>query len=60
MKDETIAIHGGFAGDDSGATAVPICQSVLKNHNFDPSPTLERVLELDDWARQEVKRWIQS
>ncbi len=39
---------------------VPICQSVLENHNFDPSPTLERVLELDDWARQEVKRWIQS
>ena len=29
MKNETLAIHGGFAGDrETGATAVPICQSV--------------------------------
>ncbi|MDP6542646.1 MAG: O-acetylhomoserine aminocarboxypropyltransferase/cysteine synthase [Phycisphaerae bacterium] len=29
MKPETLAVHGGFAGDPvSGATAVPICQSV--------------------------------
>jgi len=37
---------------------VPACRSVLENHNFDPDPTLERVLELDGWARQEVVRWI--
>ena len=28
MKTETIALHGGFAGDANGATAVPICQTV--------------------------------
>ncbi|MDP6636499.1 MAG: aminotransferase class I/II-fold pyridoxal phosphate-dependent enzyme [Phycisphaerae bacterium] len=29
MKPETLAVHSGFAGDSgSGATAVPICQSV--------------------------------
>ena len=29
MKADTLAIHGGFAGDrETGATAVPICQSV--------------------------------
>ena len=29
MKPETLSIHGGFAGDSiSGATAIPICQTV--------------------------------
>ena len=28
MKTETTALHGGFAPDANGATAVPICQSV--------------------------------
>ncbi|MHC4326106.1 MAG: PLP-dependent transferase, partial [Planctomycetota bacterium] len=29
MKADTLAIHGGFAGNDgSGASAVPICQTV--------------------------------
>ena len=39
---------------------VPACRDVLRNHNFDPSPTLDGVLELDRWARQEVLRWIYS
>ncbi|MHC4626570.1 MAG: O-acetylhomoserine aminocarboxypropyltransferase/cysteine synthase family protein [Planctomycetota bacterium] len=34
MKADTLAIHGGFASDGgSGATAVPICQSVSYAHN---------------------------
>ncbi len=37
---------------------VPACRSVLDNHNFDPNPTLEQVLALDGWARQEVLRWV--
>jgi len=40
------------------ADIVPACRSVLENHNFDPNPTLEQVLRLDGWARQEVLRWI--
>jgi len=39
---------------------VPACKHVLENHNFDPNPTLEQVLQLDNWARQEVLRWINS
>ncbi len=39
---------------------VPVCKSILENHNFDPDPTLEQVLELDGWARQEVLRWISA
>lgn len=37
---------------------VPACKSVLENHNFDPDPHLEQLLELDRWARQEVLRWV--
>ncbi|MEE8451100.1 MAG: 1-deoxy-D-xylulose-5-phosphate reductoisomerase, partial [Thermoguttaceae bacterium] len=39
---------------------VPVCKSILENHDLDPHPTLERVLELDGWARQEVLRWISA
>jgi 1-deoxy-D-xylulose-5-phosphate reductoisomerase len=37
---------------------VSACKNVLENHNFDPNPTLESVLELDRWARKEVLRWV--
>jgi 1-deoxy-D-xylulose-5-phosphate reductoisomerase len=36
---------------------VPRCRAVLEQHHFDPSPSLERLFELDRWARQEVTRW---
>lgn len=34
------------------------CRAVLEHHTFDPTPTLERLLALDRWARQEMLRWI--
>jgi 1-deoxy-D-xylulose-5-phosphate reductoisomerase len=37
---------------------VPACRSVLEHHDFDPNPSLEQVLRLDRWARQEVLRWV--
>ena len=37
---------------------VPACRAILENHNFDPQPSLEQVLQADRWARQEVERWI--
>ncbi|MBY0513215.1 MAG: 1-deoxy-D-xylulose-5-phosphate reductoisomerase, partial [Gemmataceae bacterium] len=33
------------------------CRAVLDAHDFDPAPTLERLLALDRWARLEVSRW---
>jgi 1-deoxy-D-xylulose-5-phosphate reductoisomerase len=35
---------------------VPACRKVLENHTFEAEPPLERLLELDRWARKEVKR----
>ena len=37
---------------------VPACRTVLENHNFDPNPTLDQLLGIDAWAREEVTRWV--
>ncbi|MEX2172003.1 MAG: 1-deoxy-D-xylulose-5-phosphate reductoisomerase [Pirellulales bacterium] len=37
---------------------VPACRSVLEMHHFEPNPSLERLVELDRWARQEVSQWV--
>jgi len=37
---------------------VPAVRAALENHEFDPSPSLDRLFELDAWAREEVERWI--
>jgi 1-deoxy-D-xylulose-5-phosphate reductoisomerase len=39
---------------------VPVCRAVLERHPFDPSPSLDTLLRLDRWARQEVQRWVCS
>ena len=36
------------------------CRAVLDAHDFDPRPTLERLLSLDRWARQEVASWTRT
>jgi 1-deoxy-D-xylulose-5-phosphate reductoisomerase len=36
---------------------VPTCRHVLDSHDFDPDPTLDELLALDRWAREEVSRW---
>jgi 1-deoxy-D-xylulose-5-phosphate reductoisomerase len=37
---------------------VPACRSILENHHFNPNPTLEQLLRLDRWAREEMQRWV--
>jgi 1-deoxy-D-xylulose-5-phosphate reductoisomerase len=37
---------------------VPACRSVLESHPYEARPTLDRLIELDRWARQEVSRWV--
>lgn len=36
---------------------VTACQTALKNHNHETNVTLDRLLELDRWARAEVHQW---
>lgn len=35
-----------------------LCRSVLANHDFSPSPTLDELMRMDQWSRNEVSRWI--
>ena len=34
-----------------------VCRAVLDQHPYSPRPTLEELLTLDRWARQEALRW---
>ena len=48
------AVEAFLEGELHFTEIVPACRSVLEAHDFDPNPTLERLEELDRWARQEV------
>lgn len=52
------AVAGFLAGQLTFIEIVPACRAVLESHNFEANPTLERLIELDHWARQEVTRWV--
>lgn len=51
------AVAAFLAGEINFTEIVPACRAVLEHHNFEPRPTLETLLELDRWAREEVSRW---
>ena len=36
---------------------VPACRSVLDSHHFLTNPSLQQLVALDGWAREEVARW---
>ncbi len=52
------AVAGFLAGELGFADIVPACRGILEHHDFEARPTLERLLTLDAWARQEVSRWV--
>ena len=52
------AVEAFLQGELHFTEIVPACRSVLEEHHFDSEPTLERLEELDRWAREEVARWV--
>jgi 1-deoxy-D-xylulose-5-phosphate reductoisomerase len=52
------AVEAFLEGELHFTEIVPACESVLGSHHFEPRPTLERLLELDRWAREEMSRWV--
>ncbi len=36
---------------------VPACRAVLEQHTYDRRPTLDDLIRLDEWARQEMQTW---
>ncbi len=54
------AVAGFLSGELGFAEIVPACRSVLEHHDFSPHPTLEELISLDRWAREEVSRRVCS
>jgi 1-deoxy-D-xylulose-5-phosphate reductoisomerase len=52
------AVEAFLEGELHFTEIVPACRSVLDAHPFDPNPTLEKLVELDQWARREVAQWV--
>jgi 1-deoxy-D-xylulose-5-phosphate reductoisomerase len=52
------AVKAFLDGELHFTEIVPACRSVLDAHPFDSNPTLQRLEELDQWAREEVTRWV--
>ncbi|TWT78569.1 1-deoxy-D-xylulose 5-phosphate reductoisomerase [Posidoniimonas polymericola] len=52
------AVQAFLDGDLHFTEIVPACRSVLESHNFEPRPSLSRLIELDAWARQEMNTWM--
>jgi 1-deoxy-D-xylulose-5-phosphate reductoisomerase len=52
------AVASFLAGEMPFTEIVPACRAVLESHPFDAAPTLNELLRLDAWARQEIQRWI--
>lgn len=55
-----IAVGLFLSGEIRFTDIVPLCQKTLDNHTFDERPSLARLLELDQWARQEAGRCAES
>lgn len=52
------AAVGRFLANDLGFLDIArCCRAVLDAHDYEPRPTLQRLIALDAWARQEVSRW---
>jgi len=59
MNAANEAAVASFLGGEMGfREIVPACRAVLESHTFSADPTLDELLKLDAWARQEIKRWI--
>jgi 1-deoxy-D-xylulose-5-phosphate reductoisomerase len=52
------AVAQFLSGRIAFSEIVPACQAVLETHTFSANPTLDELLCLDAWARQEIQRWI--
>ncbi len=52
------AVAAFLSGELTYLEIVPACRDVMRHHDFDPQPTLDELLRLDRWARQETHRWI--
>ena len=51
------AVAQFLAGEIRFTDIVTACRSIVDHHTFEPNPTLDRLIELDRWAREEIAAW---
>tara|TARA_B110000116_G_scaffold75080_1_gene65188 strand:- start:1019 stop:2188 length:1170 start_codon:yes stop_codon:yes gene_type:complete len=51
------AVARFLAGTLQFTEIVPACRAVLEHHDFDPTPSLDQLLTIDTWAREELECW---
>jgi 1-deoxy-D-xylulose-5-phosphate reductoisomerase len=54
------AVAQFLAGKLPFCRIVPACRAILDCHNYDPAPTLDELIRCDQWAREEVNRWVST
>ena len=52
-----VAVSAFLAGTLPFQDIVKVCRTVLEHHDFEPHPTLEQLLAIDRWARDEAVHW---
>jgi 1-deoxy-D-xylulose-5-phosphate reductoisomerase len=51
------AVERFLAGNLRFCDIATSCEQILESHHFEPHPSLDKLFELDRWAREEIKRW---
>lgn len=51
------AIDRFLAGQIRFVDIAAVCKDILNHHHYETTPSIERLAELDRWARQEVIKW---
>jgi 1-deoxy-D-xylulose-5-phosphate reductoisomerase len=49
------AVAAFLAGKMRFCDIVPSCRRIVEHHAFEPSPTLEQLFAVDDWARTQIE-----
>ena len=52
-----VAVELFLAGELNFTDIPRVCRAALDMHNYDPTPSLDDLLRLDNWVRQEIKQW---
>jgi 1-deoxy-D-xylulose-5-phosphate reductoisomerase len=52
------AVAAYLANELSFVDIVPACAQVLGQHHYQSDPTLDEILRIDRWAREEINKWI--
>lgn len=54
------AVAAFLAGELTFLEIARVCRSILNHHDYSARPSLDELIAIDRWARQEVSRWLRT